>query len=117
MGDIICFHSGDVYVTHRIKEITTDEEGNAAYITQGDANNAPDQGMVSADQIVGVYKTHWVGLGGVFMMIQSPVGIIVFFALPIILVLFIFIIGPLIGDALARRAQKNADGVGRDGQS
>lgn len=47
VGDVICFHSGDIYVTHRISEITADDSGDTVYITKGDANNTPDQGSVS----------------------------------------------------------------------
>ena len=96
VGDIICFRSGNAYVTHRIKEIETDENGNTVYITQGDANNAPDTGSVRPDQILGVFKTRLKGMGGVFVFIQTPGGMIVCVMLPIILVLLLFFVPPLL---------------------
>lgn len=77
VGDIISFHSGNAYVTHRIKEITADENGNTVYTTQGDANNTPDKDTVRPDQILGVYRTHFKGMGKALLFIQTPVGIIV----------------------------------------
>ncbi len=95
-GDIICFHSGSTYVTHRIKEVTQDENGVTVYITQGDANNAPDDGSVRAEQILGVYKTRLKGMGKVFLFVQTPVGMMVCVMLPIILVLLLFLVPPLL---------------------
>ena len=109
VGDIICYHSGgNAYVTHRIKEITTDKNGNTAYITQGDANNAPDQGSVRADQILGVYKTRFEGMGGVFAFMQTPGGMIVCVVLPIVLVLLLFFLPPML--AARKKAEDDADG-------
>lgn len=111
VGDIICFHSGNSYVTHRIKEITADEDGNAAYITQGDANNAPDVGLVHSEQILGVYKTHFNGMGRVFLFIQTPLGMVVCVFLPIIVVLMLFFLPPLIEARKKSEGESGADGA------
>lgn len=105
VGDIICFHSGDYYVTHRIKEIATDEDGTTLYITQGDANNAQDEGSVRSDQILGVYKTRFKGMGKTLLFIQTPMGMILTVFLPIILVLLLFLLPPIL---VARKAQEKA---------
>ncbi len=110
VGDIICFHSGNSYVTHRINEITTDEEGITVYITKGDANNAPDDGSVRADQILGIYKTRWEGMGKVFLFIQTPVGMIVCMMLPVILVLLLFFVPPII--AARKKPESETDSAG-----
>lgn len=110
VGDIICFHSGDVYVTHRIKEITTDADGAAAYITQGDANNAPDQGAVLKEQIVGIYSSHLNGMGKAFMFIHSPTGLIVCVMLPAILVLLLFLVPPLYVNSRKQKGEGNDSG-------
>lgn len=104
IGDIICFHSGNAYVTHRIKEITADENGETLYTTQGDANNTPDKDTVRPDQILGVYKTHFKGMGKALLFIQTPVGMIVCVMLPIFLVFLLFTVPPRIA---ARKKQKH----------
>ena len=41
-GDIISFMEGDIAVTHRIVDVTTDANGKRSFITKGDANNTED---------------------------------------------------------------------------
>lgn len=113
-GDIICFHSGDAYVTHRIKEITTDENGNTVYTTQGDANNTPDKDTVRPDQILGVYKTHFKGMGKALLFIQTPVGMIVCVMLPIFLVFLLFTVPPRIAARKKRKKHMTARRIPRD---
>lgn len=96
VGDVISFRSGNIYVTHRISEITADGDGNTAYITKGDANNAPDEDPVRPDQILGVYRTRFEGMGKALLFIQTPVGMIVCVMLPIVLVLLLFLVPPYI---------------------
>ena len=55
-GDVICYLVSGKAITHRIVEITTGEDGQTRYITQGDANNTADQQAVTADQIQGIWK-------------------------------------------------------------
>lgn len=96
VGDVICFHSGDVYVMHRISEITADDSEDTVYITKGDANNTPDQGSVSQSQILGIYKTCFEGWGSALMFIQTPVGMLVCVMLPLVIVLLLFLVPPCI---------------------
>lgn len=52
-GDVITFHTDDeILITHRITEVKQDGQ---SYITKGDANNAPDQEPVLAENIIGSY--------------------------------------------------------------
>ncbi len=65
-GDIIQFKRGDVTIMHRVIEIQ-EIEGAKSFITQGDANNAPDPEPVGPDQVVGkavftVPKIGWVAI-------------------------------------------------------
>ena len=55
-GDVICYLVSGKAITHRIVEITTGEDGQTRYITQGDDNNTADQQAVTADQIQGIWK-------------------------------------------------------------
>lgn len=56
-GEVVTFHtlSGAV-VTHRIIEVTADENGNTAYRTKGDNPiNSPDRELLSPDRVIGVF--------------------------------------------------------------
>lgn len=105
VGDVVCFHSGNVYVTHRINEIT-ENSGKNVYKTKGDANNTPDKDTVSPEQILGVYVTHFDGMGRVLMFIQTPVGMMLCVMLPIFLVLLLFLLPSHI---VARKKQNPKD--------
>lgn len=102
-GDVICFRSGDVYVTHRIVKTETGEDGNTVYTTQGDANNTPDKQLVRPEQILGLYATHFKGLGGFVLFMQTPAGMVCCVFLPILVILCLFLIPPKIADRLAKR--------------
>ncbi len=91
VGDVVCFHSGNVYITHRINEIV-EGSGKTVYKTKGDANNTPDKDTVSPEQILGIYVTHFDGMGRVLMFIQTPVGMMLCVMLPIFLVLLLFLL-------------------------
>ncbi len=102
-GDVICFKSGDSYVTHRIVDKKINENGELVYTTQGDANNTPDAQPVNSSQILGSCATSIKGLGGVLMFIQTPVGMIYCVILPVIILFLLFYIPPKIA---ARRKKK-----------
>lgn len=75
-GDIISYWSGDVLITHRIIATEVSELGELVYVTQGDANNAPDSVRVTTDQIYGLYVGHIPLLGGLSLFLVSQTGII-----------------------------------------
>lgn len=106
VDDVVCYHVGDVYVTHRVNEITADENGNTVYITKGDANNTPDRDPVLPEQILGVYVTHFEGWGKALLFIQTPVGMIVCVMLPIFVVILLFTVPPRIAAFVKRRKQR-----------
>ena len=89
VGDVICFYdpegNGTATVTHRVQEAITDDEGNLAWITKGDANNTEDLPTVPAKNLIGVYKTRLKGLGNVAMFMQTTQGLIICVICPIIL--------------------------------
>ena len=70
-GDVICYLVSGKAITHRIVEITTGEDGQTRYITQGDANNTADQQAVTADQIQGIWKGIRIGGLGDFVMFMA----------------------------------------------
>lgn len=81
-GDIISYMEGDIAVTHRIIDITTDENGKLSFITKGDANNTEDP-AVSEDAVFGLYKGRIAGLGDFAMFLQKPLGMAVFIGVPV----------------------------------
>ena len=87
-GDIISFFdpagNGTSIVTHRVMEVT-EEDGQIAFRTRGDANNTEDKALVPADKLVGVYRSRIAGAGNVAMFMQSTTGLIICVVLPIIL--------------------------------
>lgn len=55
-GDIINFKLEDITVTHRIKEVISDEAGNVSFITKGDNNDSEDQWIVLPNDLKGKVK-------------------------------------------------------------
>ena len=51
VGDIIAYKAGNITVTHRIIDVTSD-----GYITKGDNNDTADISPVTQEQIKGTYK-------------------------------------------------------------
>lgn len=85
-GDVICYLVSGKAITHRIVDITTSEEGDVHYVTQGDANNVTDGKEVKQDQIQGVWKGERIsGLGKMILFMQTTLGMILFIVCPLLL--------------------------------
>lgn len=83
-GDVIAFREGTSVVTHRIVEVMN--EGDAKrFRTKGDNNNVADPLLVRPEMVEGVYLLGIPGLGRAAMFIQTPVGMTLVIALPLIL--------------------------------
>ncbi len=82
-GDVIAFMDGKVVVTHRILEVQAREDGALQYITKGDANNSTDLRPVHEDNLVGIYKARIPKLGDFALFLQTPLGMVLFIALPL----------------------------------
>lgn len=91
-GTIITYLYGDVLISHRIASVEKELDGTVKYITQGDANNAPDTTWVSPSQIVGVYHKSFSKLGNFALFVQSPVGILVVVVIPLVVLFASFMI-------------------------
>lgn len=85
-GDIVTFRATDgAYVTHRIVSLNYDESGAlTSVITRGDANAATD-GTIPLSGVVGICTGSVAGLGGFAMFLQTPVGILVFIGIPVLI--------------------------------
>lgn len=90
VGDVISFYdlmgNGTSVVTHRVLDIQS-ENGQLSFITKGDFNNVEDPQPVSADAVIGIYRSRIGGAGKVAMFMQSTTGLIVCVACPIILLI------------------------------
>lgn len=95
-GDVIAFKSGEAVVTHRIMEVKT-ENGEVSYVTQGDANDSPDQTSVKPADVEGIYKNRIPGAGNVAMFMQTTTGMILFVVCPLLLF--------ILWDVIRRRLQ------------
>lgn len=87
VGDVISYYEGKYLITHRIMEETTDENGNPAFVCQGDANNTPDDTLVTAENLAGVYLHRIPKLGDMAMFMQTTQGLIVCVICPTVLLL------------------------------
>lgn len=90
-GDVICFYDpigkNGTTVTHRVVKIETAKDGSILWTTKGDANNIEDISAVPEKNLVGVYKFRLRGLGSAAMFMQSTAGLVIFIAIPIILLI------------------------------
>jgi len=87
-GDVISFFdpmgSGTSVVTHRVLEVI-EEDGELSFRTKGDNNNAEDQVLVPAENLVGIYRSRIPGMGNVAMFMQTTPGLIVCVVCPVLL--------------------------------
>lgn len=89
VGDVISFFdpagNGTTIVTHRVREIT-ELNGDIAWRTKGDNNNADDLLLVPESKLVAVYQgTRLPGAGNVALFMQTTPGLIVCVVLPLML--------------------------------
>lgn len=84
VGDVICYLTSGMAVTHRIIEVV-DTDGVQQYRVQGDANNVADDGLVSFEHIEGVYFAQIPRLGEFAIFMQSLTGMLLFIVLPLAL--------------------------------
>lgn len=91
-GDIITFISqetesfGEV-VTHKIREVTRDAEGNLAFVTYGTTTGVSDTILVTAPYILGKYEFAIPKLGTFFNFLKTPQGYFVCIFIPFMLLI------------------------------
>jgi len=81
-NDVISFKDGNTVITHRIIGLT-EIDGEPAFITKGDANNANDENQVIYSQVEGIWLFKISGLGNLAMFMQNPMGMFVFVGIPV----------------------------------
>lgn len=93
-GDIISFQSTDPdsygeVVTHKIRERTTDENGNPGFITYGTTTGENDETIVTYDFVLGKYQARLPGVGKFFQFLKTTPGYIVCIFLPFLLLILV----------------------------
>ena len=92
VGDIITFLSQDPdsfgeVITHKIRAKTTDENGNAGFITYGTTTGVDDETVVTFLYILGKYEFHIPKLGAFFNFLKTPQGYIICIFVPFMLLI------------------------------
>lgn len=82
--DIIAFRRGESVITHRITGIAEGEKGRE-FTTKGDNNNVEDNFKVTPNMIEGIYLFRIAKIGNAALFLQTPLGLVLFIALPLIL--------------------------------
>lgn len=91
-GDIISFQStnsqnyGEI-VTHKIRSLTKDAEGNPGFQTYGTTTNTNDEEIVTYNFVIGKYQTHLPGIGRFFEFLKTPPGYICCIFLPFLILI------------------------------
>ena len=92
VGDIITFMSQDTEsfgetVTHKIRKLTTDADGNPGFVTYGTTTDVDDQTIVTFPYILGKYETHIPNLGHFFNFLKTTPGYFVCIFIPFMLII------------------------------
>lgn len=93
-GDIISYQStntenyGEV-VTHKIRELTTDAQGNPGFITYGTTTDTNDENIVTYSFVLGKYQTRLPGVGRFFQFLKTTPGYIVCIFTPFLILILV----------------------------
>ena len=91
-GDIISYISqntenyGEV-VTHKIRELVTDANGEKGFITYGTTTDTNDETIVTYPFVLGKYQTHIPKAGTFFQFLKTPQGYFVCIFIPFMLLI------------------------------
>ena len=91
-GDIITFMSQDTdsfgeTITHKIRKLTTDAEGNPGFITYGTTTDTDDETIVTYPYVLGQYQSHIAGIGTFFNFLKTTPGYFVCIFTPFMLII------------------------------
>ncbi len=92
VGDIITFMSQDTdsfgeTITHKIRTITTDAEGNPGFITYGTTTDTDDETIVTYPYVLGKYQSNIPELGTFFNFLKTTPGYFVCIFIPFMLII------------------------------
>ena len=91
-GDIITFMSQDTSsfgetITHKIRSLTTDAEGNPGFITYGTTTDTNDETIVTYPYVLGKYESRIPKLGLFFNFLKTTPGYFVCIFTPFMLII------------------------------
>lgn len=91
-GDIITFMSQDTdhfgeTITHKVRSLTTDAEGQPGFITYGTTTGVDDESIVTYPYVLGKYEFHIPGLGTFFNFLKTTPGYFVCIFIPFMLII------------------------------
>lgn len=91
-GDIITYISQNTEsygetITHKIRSVTTDANGNLGFITYGTTTDSDDETIVTAPYILGKHEKTIPKLGTFFNFLKTPQGYIVCIFVPFVLLI------------------------------
>jgi signal peptidase len=93
-GDIIAYTSQNTHnfgetVTHKIRQLTTDAEGNPGFITYGTTTDTDDETVVTYPYVLGKYTGHLPKVGAFFQFLKTTPGYIVCILTPFLLLILL----------------------------
>lgn len=91
-GDIISYQSTNIEnygdtVTHKIRSLTKDAEGNSGFITYGTTTDTDDENIVTYSFVLGQYQTKLPGVGKFFQFLKTTPGYILCIFLPFLILI------------------------------
>ena len=93
-GDIIAYTSQNTSnygetVTHKIRKLTTDANGEPGFITYGTTTDTDDETVVTYPYVLGKYSSHIPKVGTFFQFLKSTPGYIVCILIPFLLLILL----------------------------
>lgn len=93
-GDIIAYTSQNTAnygetVTHKIRRLTTDANGQPGFITYGTTTDTDDETVVTYPYVIGKYSTHIPKIGTFFQFLKTTPGYIVCILIPFLVLILL----------------------------
>ena len=93
-GDIIAYTSQNTSnygetVTHKIRKLTTDANGEPGFVTYGTTTDADDETVVTYPYVLGEYSSRIPKVGAFFQFLKSTPGYIVCVLIPFLLLILL----------------------------
>lgn len=93
-GDIIAYTSQNTSnygetVTHKIRKLTTDANGEPGFVTYGTTTDTDDETVVTYPYVLGKYSSHIPKVGAFFQFLKSTPGYIVCILIPFLLLILL----------------------------
>lgn len=91
-GDIIAYTSQNTMnfgetVTHKIRMLTTDAEGNPGFVTYGTTTDTDDETIVTYESVIGKYEFNIPKVGKFFQFLKTTPGYIVCILIPFLILI------------------------------